>query len=239
MFENSTYHASIKQTIIAFGALFSNIKIPRYDANGNLLQTIFCPITYGPKEKIIVRLNQDPNLDNQVMVTLPRMAFEIVSYERDMSRGVNRNNKIISYRADGSALGTFTPVPFNLGINLYLLTKGTEDSLAVIEQILPVFMPEYVATINSIVDMNITQDVPFIMNGVSVNDEYEGSFDQTRLVTHTLNFTAKISLYGDFGAAKIITRTDTSLQTFDGKTLASHVSTGDPLTGIITSDFWT
>jgi hypothetical protein len=237
MFNTPFYHGQIKQCIIAFGALFSHIKIQRFKTDGSVGQVIACPITYGPKEKVIVRLQQDPTLDNQVMVTLPRLAFQITNYSRDMSRAINKNQKIVCHKPDGTTIGVFSPIPYNLDITLYLLTKGTEDSLAVIEQILPIFMPEYTATINSIMDMNITQDVPFILNSVSVDDNWEGDFAK-RMVVHELNFTAKLNLYGNYGHASIITRTDTSVKIFDDAEIDHHVSTGDPETGQITSDFW-
>jgi hypothetical protein len=151
----------------------------------------------------------------------------------------NRNNKITCHKADGTNTAVFAPVPYNIDIALHLLTKGTEDALDVLEQILPNFAPEYTATIKTIPSMNITQDIPFVLNSVSQEDNYEGDFAVRRLVTTTFNFTAKISLYGQPGNGNIITRTDTSVLSMVGEQLAVHTSTGNPITGEITSDFWT
>lgn len=239
MFAAPFSHKTIKATILTFGAMFSNIKIQRHTSTGTVGQTIAVPIVYGPKEKILVRLNQDPNLDNQVLTTLPRMAFEIVGISYDPSRMTNRNQKITCHKNDGTSTAVFSPVPYNLNISLHLLTKGSEDALDVLEQILPNFAPEYTATIKTIPDMNVTQDIPFVLNSVSSDDDYEGDFSVRRLVTTTLDFTAKISLYGQSGSGSIITRTDTSVLGMTGDTMAIHTSTGNPITGTITSDFWT
>ena len=240
MFDIPFEHATIRQTVLAFGAIFEKLRIIRLKEDGTIGQTIGVPITYGPKEKILVRLNQDQNFENQVMVTLPRLAFEITGYSYDTQRMQNRNNKITCQKNDGTTLGVFTAVPYNLSISMYLLTKGTQDSLNIIEQILPSFAPEYTATLRTLPDMNITQDVPFVLNSVSTSDDYEGDFATRRLVTTQFDFTAKINLYGNYGnAGSLITRTETAISKSPlNAPYANHTSTGVIATGVIT-DFWT
>lgn len=202
------YHATIKKTIIAFGRLFSSIKIDREDNEGNVLQTIAIPLAYSNKEKWIVRLDSDPGLNSATYTTLPRMAFEITGYTYDASRKMNRMNKI---KCDKTASATntrtsiFTPVPYNIDISLYVLTKTQGDALQIIEQILPTFTPEYSLSINAVPDMEIIQDIPVILNGITVQDDYDGDFQTRRFVTHTLSFTLKVNLYGQVSDTGIIT----------------------------------
>ena len=80
MFGNQYYHSIIRKYVIAFGNLFNDITIQRFDSDGNRIQTIAVPLSYSPKDKFIVRLRQDPNLDQDVAITLPRMGFEITSF---------------------------------------------------------------------------------------------------------------------------------------------------------------
>ena len=239
MFQVPFKHGIIKNAIIAFGTLFGSVKVLRHDQSGILKQTISVPITYGPKEKVLVRTRQDPELDNQIMVQLPRMAFEISNISYDPTRTGNKFQKIACHKPDGTTLGAFMPVPYNLNISLYVLTKGTEDGLDIIEQILPTFMPDYVLRLSAVPGLNMKLDVPVVLNGVSVQDDYEGDFNQTRLVTHTLDFTMKVSLFGGLGNANLITRTDTAVNDLDTTNkIVAHTSTGDPVTGNVTSDFW-
>ena len=242
MFDTPFRHSIIKNTILTFGAMFGGINILRQNSQDAIEQTVAVPITYGAKEKILVRLRQDPTFDAQVMVTLPRMAFEITAINFDTTRALNKHQKITCHKPDGSVLGVFAPVPYNLSISLYLLTKGTEDSLDVIEQILPTFMPEYTAKVRIIPTMNITQDIPFTLNGVSTSDDYEGDFATRRLVTTTFDFTAKLNLYGGASNANTITRTDTSIFNFsenlNERTVTTHTAESDPATGEIVRDFW-
>lgn len=233
MFETPFYNETIKKVTIGFGALFSQIKVIRRNVNDPqaATQVVNVPIAYGPKEKFITRLDQDPDLTGNVYITLPRMAFEIVSYTYDQSRMTNRNNKIQCKNGNGIT-SVYTPVPYNIDFQLSILTKGTEDSLAIIEQILPLFTPEYSMTINAIPELNITQDIPIILNGVSVSDDYEGDFAIRRLVTHTLSFTTKVNLFGQISSGGVILQTNTDVQIF-----GEHVARMDE-DGNIVVDRW-
>jgi len=218
MFATPYYHELIKKTTIGFGALFSQIKVIRRNpTSGVEAQVISVPIAFGPKEKTLSRIDQDPSLTGHTYITLPRMAFEITGYNYDTSRMVNRNNKIQCYK-DQILSAIYSPVPYNIEFSLYVLTKGTEDGLAIIEQILPLFTPEYSFTVNAIPEMNISQDIPVVLNGISVSDDYEGDFATRRLVTHTLNFTAKINLFGDLQTSGVITRVDADIKKFENYT---------------------
>ena len=238
MFETPTSHHIIRKIVVGFGTLFSNLQIVRVDATGTTTQTIKVPLAYAPKEKWEVRVDQDPDLTNHVYTTLPRMSFEITGYNYDPARMVNRNNTIKCY-TDGVVTSMYSPVPYNIDISLYALTKGTEDGLSIVEQILPLFAPEYSLNLLAIPEMNIKQDVPIILTGVSVQDDYEGDFATRRLVTHTFNFTIKALLYGPVKTSKLITDVSVNLDT---KTLAQGESNyhviGDPTTGAITGG-WT
>ena len=194
------YHGAIRKTIVAFGRLFSDIKIARQGNDGAVAQTISVPLAYAPKEKWLVRIDSDPNLNNHTYTSLPRLSFEIVGYHYDATRKTNKMNKIVCKDASSSenptAKAVFSPAPYNIDINLYILTKTQEDSMQILEQILPIFNPEYTLSINALPAIEIVQDVPVILNSVIAEDNYDGSFQERRFVTHTLSFTIKTNIYG-------------------------------------------
>lgn len=199
------YHGIVRKVIVAFGRLFSDIKVVRYDQSGEPLQTIAVPIAYAPKEKWTARLEGDPSLNNTVYNVLPRLSFEITGYSYDSARALNKMSNIVCNNDDGlTRKQLFTPTPYNLDITLYALTKTTEDGLAILEQILPVFRPDYTLSIKAINDMNLIMDIPIVLNGVSVDDQYEGDFETRRVITHTFNFTAKIGLFSAMGNPNVI-----------------------------------
>ena len=241
MFEGKTfYHAVLRSTVVAFGRLFSSVYIERREIDsvaGELVQTLQIPITYAPKEKWLVRLEQDPTLENQTYTTLPRMSFEITGYNYDPARKLQKNQKIVCHK-DGSSSEMYAPVPYNIDISLYVLTKTQEDGLQIIEQILPTFSPEYTMSIMAVPQMNIVQDIPIILNNITVNDEYDGDFQTRRFITHTLNFTIKLNLYGYINQSKPIYHTEVDIDTKgNGKGNPKHKANGDPATGVITDEW--
>lgn len=221
------YHGTIRKTIVAFGLLFSDIKIERHTKEGVLEQVVDVPIGYAPKEKWIVRIDSDPNLNNHTYTTLPRMSFEITGYNYDSTRKTNRMNKVLCEKTDGTRSSTFAPVPYNIDISLYILTKTQEDAMQVIEQILPIFTPEYTMSVMTVPEMNVVQDIPVILNSVQVVDEYDGDFETRRFVTHTLNFTVKVNLFGDVTSQGVIKKVmaNTTLANYT----AEGTLPGDPI----------
>lgn len=236
------YHGTVRGIIVAFGRMFSEIYIQRRQGDsvtGNLVQTIHVPLAYAAKEKWIQRLEQNPTLDNEVYVTLPRLSFEIVGYLYDTTRKLNRMQTIQCGVNESQKSMVRTPAPYNISINLYLLTKTTEDALQVVEQILPTFTPEYSLQVKVLPEMNVIQTVPIILDTVSVQDEYSGDFQTRRLVTYTFGFTLKANLYGPVTTGGIITDITSSIKDPTNNSLTSKYSlSGDPTTGQITNETW-
>lgn len=208
------YHSTIKNTIIAFGKLFSNIKIARKNKNGNIEQTLHVPIAYSQKEKWIHSIETNPDSERGVYTALPRLGFEILGYNYDPARKLPRMNTISCSNGNtGTGTKVFTPVPYNIDLALYFATKTQEDALQILEQILPTFTPEYTLAVKTVPELNIVDDIPFILNSVSVQDDYEGDLETRRFVIHTLNFTAKINLYGGLQTADLIKRVEANIDT--------------------------
>lgn len=246
---NPYYHGIVKKTITAFGSLFSDIKIERRQDNsvtGTVVQTIQVPLAYAPKEKWLVRLDSDPNLENNTYTSLPRLSFEITNYSYDSTRKTSRMQQIacgggVNVTGESPSLTSMmSPVPYNIDISLYVLTKTQEDALQILEQILPFFPPEYTLSINAVPEMNIVQDIPVILNGIMVQDDYDGDFQTRRFVTHTLNFTLKVNLFGPGTSRKVISTVHTNLSETLAMTpdVANYTATGNPATGTITSESW-
>ena len=66
--------------------------------------------------------------------------------------------------------------------------------MQIVEQILPYFQPEYTVTMKMIDDMSDVRDVPITLNSVNMDDQYEGTFEERRVIEYTLDFTMKTIL---------------------------------------------
>lgn len=201
-------------------------------------QTLAVPISYAPKEKWLLRIDQDPNLDNYTYISLPRMSFEITGMSYDPSRKTNRSS-LITCGAPGSIKKTFAPVPYNIDISLYIISKTQEDCLQIVEQILPYFNPEFTLSVKAVQDLNMTIDIPVVLNAVNIQDDYDGDFQTRRFVTYTLNFTMKSMFFGPASEGKIITNVLVDTINMDTlKIFAGLEVEGDEATGQITQETW-
>ena len=200
------YHESIRKVIVSFGTMFNNINLVRKDNSGNISQSMKVPLAYGPREKFLVRLNEDADLTKQVAITLPRIGFEIQNLEYDSARKLNRVQRFKKVKgANAKQLDAqYMPVPYNLSIELYVMAKQSDDALQIVEQILPYFQPDYTLTINDNVAMDSKRDVPIVLNSISYEDNYQGDFTTRRALIYTLSFTAKFYLYGPVTSSKVI-----------------------------------
>jgi hypothetical protein len=210
------YNESLRKCIIAFGSLFNDIYITRKNASGTDSQSMKVPLAYGPKQKFMVRLDADPNLDQKVAITLPRIGFEIAGFDYDPSRKLNRiiKRKKVSNTTDKALkqMNTqYSPVPYNLNFELFVMTKNSDDGIQIVEQILPFFQPEYTVTINEVPEMAVIRDVPIVLNNIGYEDTYTGSFTERRAIIYTLNFTAKAYVYGPVTTAKPITKAEATI----------------------------
>lgn len=207
MLNNSIfYHAITRKTIVGFGSLFSDVRIKRENADKSVTQTLAVPIAYAPKEKWLVRIEQDPSLENHTYTTLPRLSFEITGFSYDATRKTNRYGSITTADPITGIKKTYAPVPYNITISLYALTKTQEDGLQIVEQILPFFAPELTMSIVAIPEQNINIDVPVILESLDVSDEYDGDFQTRRFITYTMTFTLKAWMYGPVNSSNVITR---------------------------------
>ena len=200
------YHETMRKVVVAFGTIFNNINIVRKNNSGTVIQKMKVPLAYGPAQKFLTRLDNDPSLKNKVAVTLPRIGFEIANLAYDPVRKLNRVQKFKKVKSsDTNKLDVqYMPVPYNLDFTLYVMAKNSDDALQIVEQILPYFQPDYTITINDMADMGIKRDVPIILSSVSYEDSYQGNFEERRAIMYTLAFTAKFYLYGPVTSDKVI-----------------------------------
>ena len=98
----------------------------------------------------------------------------------------------------------YTPVPYNMNFELFVMTKNSDDGIQIVEQILPYFQPEYTVAIKEVPEMDIVRDVPVVLTNVGYEDDYEGDFTSRRSIIYSLDFTAKFYLYGPVTSAKVI-----------------------------------
>jgi hypothetical protein len=189
------YHEIIRRTVIAFGTVFNDIYIRHKDSTGDSISEMKVALAYGPIQKFLARIQQQPELNKPIAITLPRMAFEMTSIQYDATRKANITQTFKA--SDGTNLKkVYLPVPYNIGFQLNVMTKLQDDALQVVEQILPYFQPSFNLTVDLIDSIGEKRDIPIVLDNVSFTDDYEGDFSTRRILIYTFNFTVKTYLFG-------------------------------------------
>ena len=209
MFENHWYNESTRRMVSVFGSIFNDMEVVKKDAAGKILQKIKVPLGYAPRSKVLARLNEQTTGPN-IALKLPRMSFEISSFEYDANARVSKHksySKVIT--GDTLQLNKLgAPAVYKVGFELNLLAASQDEALQLLEQILPMFQPEYTVTIKDIPTMDIKTDTPIILESVDTNDDYEGDLVTRRAIVYTLGFSTRIRYYRGIGKSKQILQTE-------------------------------
>lgn len=198
---NQYYNESIRKLVIAFGTLFSKINVVKYGKNGEELETIRVPITYGPKEKFVRRISQMSSISdvNKTQITLPHIGFDITAIIYDVDRVTNKLRKKM-IRGSEESQSMYNEVPYNVQFGLYVFSRYIEENLQIVEQILPYFSPNFNVTLN-LNQVHNKVDIPINLNAVQILEDYVGDFQTRRSVQSILSFTAKTYVYGPINTA--------------------------------------
>ena len=239
MFENHFYNESTRRMVSVFGSIFNDMEVVKKDSAGKIIQKIKVPLGYAPRTKVLARLTEQTS-DPKMAMKLPRMSFEISSMEYDsaarVSKHKNYTKTIVGDSLQLNKLGA--PAVYKVGFELNILASTQDEGLQMLEQILPMFQPEYTVTIKDIPAMDITTDTPIILESVTLNDDYEGDLITRRAIIYTLSFSTRIRYYRGLGKSKQILYTDVDYsenvdptthkfetQSVDGTTAAPYTET--------------
>jgi hypothetical protein len=235
MFGHQFYNQTIRRYIVAFGNMFNDLVVHRLNASGTPVQTIAVPIAYGPKEKFLVRIRQDPDLDQQVAIQLPRIGFELTGMMYDGTRRLTHTTRNVAAMAnDKNKLKyQYVPVPYNIDMALSIFVKNADDGAQILEQIVPFFGPEWTNTINLIPDMGISMDVPTVLTSINIDDNYEGDFISRRALIYDLRFTMKGFFFGPISHSGIIKRTSVDLNVVTSANTEVDSGNGRPIAAVL------
>ena len=189
------YHEILRKTVIGFGTLFNNINIRHKDASGTNFSVMKVPLAYGPMQKFLARIQQQPDLDRETAITLPRLSFEMQGLQYDPTRKTGIAQTFLTKNGT-NAKKVYMPVPYNIAFELSIMSKLSDDALQILEQIVPYFQPSFNITVNLISSIGEKKDIPIVLESINYSDQYEGGFESRRTIIYTLAFTAKTYLFG-------------------------------------------
>jgi hypothetical protein len=206
LFNQLFYFNLTRKYVTLVGALFDDIFIPRFIEGPSLTELVKVPITYAPKDKMMARVLEDPEIARKAGVVLPMISFERGAMNYDGSRKLSTLNRAsIGLTNSPSSMNfQYVPVPYNIDFKVYVYTKSVEDESKIIEQILPFFTPDWTTTVKLIPEMNVTMDIPVILNKINYSDNYDDKYPQRRAIVSSIDLTVKGYFYGPIKTDPII-----------------------------------
>ena len=156
------YNEIFRSVIIGFDRCLMELK-----SNIRMNPTIVSAIlkfhwAYGLYSEVSARIEQQANLNKSTQMSLPRMSFEFTDLQYDPTRKSTQTQQFVVKNSTGSEIKKgYVPVPYNMTIQLSVMTKLNDDMLQIIEQILPYFQPMYNLPINFLVTLRKRETYPF------------------------------------------------------------------------------
>lgn len=198
------YHNTISLLTGVFGSVFDEIKIVR--RNG---KEILVPIAYQVKRHYVARDTQDPNPDlARKKIILPRLSFKLNGLQKDPSRQLSRYQSLSQVGADrlnDETIGKqFNRVAYNFQYQLAVKTKTIDDMLQILEQILVYFNPSIRVTVLDNPDLDSNSAITIRLLDESIEEIFEGSFENEEVLESTLNFELEGWLYMPTTQSKVI-----------------------------------
>jgi len=226
------YHQLFRKYVTIFGTLFNNIYINRSNDTNDAVQTLKVPIAYAPKDKVLARLVADPALDRPVAITLPRMSFEMQTPMYDSSRKMITVNRIVQSDSanTNNRTSVYTAAPYNIIFQLYIYVKNTEDGTKIVEQILPYFTPDFTLSAELLPDVPFKTDIPIVLQNVTMQDTYEGNFEERRVLVWQLDFVMKAHFFGPIKRNAIIKFANIEFYDLSTNTVLENVTVQPGLT---------
>jgi hypothetical protein len=205
------YHGHSRRMIVAFGQLFTKMKLARFNPDGTLRDLVIdipCENSVADKwyERKSTQEVDDGALKTKGHQLYPRMTYQLVGMEYAADRQQAAETRFVSATGDGSARVTMAPAPWDFNFELVISARNFTDGMQIVEQILPYFRPSHTIVMQDYPFAGQGIDVPIFLEGFqwsdSANDDMEAG---SRQVIFSMTFVAQYWLYGPTGSAMEVT----------------------------------
>lgn len=206
------YWGTTKKVIVAIGSIFDSITIKDDDGKERTV-----PLYYAAANKHMTRREQSEGIDGVGYdMNYPAISFQLTGLNYSGKRHTNALARIDN-RREKDSIRSYNRVPYDLNFSVWVVAKRFEDSLQIIEQILPVFTPELTLTIHDREEFLIDSNITINLDDVSVDVDYEGVFAERRTIEWSLNLTAHAYYYAPINVVSRIKEATVDLSVYDRK----------------------
>jgi len=177
-----TYNGEFKDLLTQFVAAFDDVTIKRYNNQKEPQEEIQVRYVLAPKQRVMYDIvNKAQNL------TLPVVAVNITTIERDNNRVFNKLNNLYTYTSEIDSAEVKMPVPINITVSMSILARYMEDMDQILSNFIPYSNPYVILSWKE--PSNITNEVFEIRSEVLWN----GSITMTSPIDTTFNDKIRIT----------------------------------------------
>ena len=178
------------KTIVAFLDTMSSFSVNRLDDNGNISGYLPVKVIYAHPENYIARLQSSQEIVKTSFI-LPTMAVMIKNFKYSNDRKTSKTSRV--YFNNNSYV--YSPIPYDVEIELSILSKTYFDLFQLMEQILLKFTPSLNLSINYLGTGNPPDSIPFTIQNINSTFPEDLNVGDQRLMTVDMSFLARTNLY--------------------------------------------
>jgi len=194
---DSLHFNSITKSIVAFGSLFLDIHLRRYNLENIIEKNIKVPVYMNPKRQsynrdVDNRTTQGRNLP-AISIVEPDVVYDVARQKSNMSaksivQQTNENGYILKYMRN--------PTPIELIFKIIVQTKYQKDFMVLMETIVPEFQPTKFEKVNLLDEMGLSYDMPVTLTAFE-SMKHDDFHSDSMLAPHefTLTFTVKTFIF--------------------------------------------
>jgi len=200
-------HNITRKVLVALMDFLSKIQIEKYGSveNGYVTRkSIKVPIQFASRDKWLevfssssARRAMDPEIRDKNPVEmqwiLPRIGVQMSVMSYDAMRKLVKTQRVTDIVSDNTGSFSYTPTPYNLDVDVYVVSKTLDENLQIMEQILPNFSPGMSLDIKTFGDE--PQSTSFILSSVTQDIPMDISENDERLITFIYTFNIKINYF--------------------------------------------
>lgn len=178
---------SLRRSIVQFLNIFNDIKVNKYDSEGNITKEIIVPLKLAGKQKFYYWLYNRKNTRRY-----PMMAGGIRAIVPNISeKGINQKLPFLNEKLSDEIR---SPVPYNIDFELTIVANYLDEGHQILEQILPFFGPYCMVTVK-IPEIDVKFDMKVLLTDVAQDHEFDLPEDDYRTLSWVMNFTATTYMF--------------------------------------------
>lgn len=206
------------QIAVALLDMFNDMRVYKYDKQGNVIEEHPVYVTFAPRDKIHDDRTENNYVDSsnvqhgeRYYLKTPRIAIKPTGIVRDSSRA-KAANQWRYWKTDVpiddttlyKALSDYEPTPYTFGFELSIMSRSMDYFYQIIENILPYFNDKLTLRVKEFSFLNIERDLQVSMDGLNLDfSDQMGEFD-IRECNGTINLNVEGYLYRPFVWSNVI-----------------------------------